>query len=167
MSRPTQQAASLREVDDNIILKFRTITTLLDILQQLPSEEKKPMELRTRDDKQELRVLGALATILVQRFQVAAVTTEGSANDVSLVACAEESSRSETPDQASSLTNSFFAAINPRRPKNPRPERHSGVPPDRITVIQTWTTEITVKKPKKAKEPKEPTEPHISLIAHW
>jgi hypothetical protein len=148
MSRPTQQAAPLHEADNyNIISRIRTITTMLQVLQQVPSEEKKPMELQTWDDKQELQVLGAMATLLVQRYQVTAVTTGGSSSDVTVIACAEDSSKS-TLDQAS-LTESFFASINPRRPKHPKPEPplNSGV--DRITVIQNWTTQINVNEPLK------------------
>jgi hypothetical protein len=124
---------------------------MLDILQQLPSEEKKPMELRTREDKQELRVLGAMATLLVQHFQVAAVTTGGSSNDVSLVACAEDSSGSDAPrpDQAFSLTDSFFAAINPRRSKRPQPGAPSNSGGGRITVIQDRTIEMNLDEPLK------------------
>jgi hypothetical protein len=140
MSHPTQQAAPLpsREADDNIILKIRTITTMLQILQQLPSEEKKPMELRTSEERQELRVLGALATLLVQRFQVTAVSTGGSSSDVSLVACAEDNSRSETPDEESSLTNAFVTTTNPRRePPGTR----------RISIIQSWTPFVNTSQP--------------------
>jgi hypothetical protein len=120
---------------------------MLEVLQQLPSEEKKPMELRTREDKQELRVLGAMATLLVQRFQVTAVTSGGSSRDVSLVACAD-SARSDTLEhQASSLTDSFFASINPRRPR--RNQAPSNSDRGRISVIQNWTTQtpIDVKNP--------------------
>lgn len=140
MSQPTQQEAPPFEADDKIILQFRTITTMLQVLQQLPSEEKKPMELRTRDERQELRVLGALATLLVQRYQVTAVTTGGSSGEVSLVA-AEDSSKSASPDEPSSLTNGFITTTNPRRFP---PE------PDRITVIQELETDVDFARPLNA-----------------
>jgi hypothetical protein len=133
---PTQQAAP-REAHDDIILKFRTITSMLQVLQQLPSEEKKPMELRTRDERQELRVLGAMATLLVQRFQVTAVGTGGSASEVALVACAEDNSRSDKPDEEASLTNAFVATANPRRV--------SAGP--RISVIQSLRSFVNTSQP--------------------
>ena len=83
-----------------------------------------------------------MATLLVQRYQVTAVTLGGSSGEVSLVACAEDHSRSDTSDsnQASSLTDSFFAAINPRRPRRPQPWAPSKSGSDRITVIENSTS---------------------------
>ena len=133
---PTQQAALSREIDNHLILQFRTITSMIHALQQLPTKDKKPMELRTREEREELRILGALATLLVRRYDVTTVTTGGSSGDVSLVACASDSHMSPSPDEESSLTDRFVTTNNPRRGDS-----------EKITVIHDWKTEIDVTRP--------------------
>jgi hypothetical protein len=115
---PTGRAAPLpceTDPNDDLILDFRTITTMLEILQQMPTEAKRTMELRTKEDKQELRVLSALATLLVRRFEVTAVAMGGSSSQVSLVACASDSRMSATHNPDSSFMESYFTTTYPPR----------------------------------------------------
>ena len=111
---------------------------MIHALQQLPTNDKKPMELRTREERQELCVLGALATLLVRHYEVTAVATGGSSSDVSLVACASDSRTSPSFDDESSLTDTFITTNNPRRGASKT---------DRIAVVQEWETEMDVMQP--------------------
>jgi hypothetical protein len=78
------------EPSDNI-LAFRTITTMLNVLQDGPNNSHKPAAyLRNtgRSKARELRTLNAIATLLVRQHEVVSVVSTTTWLGVDLVACA-------------------------------------------------------------------------------
>jgi hypothetical protein len=103
------------------VLAFRTITTILHALQTSPIDGAKPTSLQVTNDnsaqkiarRRELRILDAIATLLVRDNEIVAVVSKrGALGDVEVVAC-----------DNSDPGHDYIATPNPRRPPAiPRPD---------------------------------------------
>jgi hypothetical protein len=69
------------------ILAFRTITTILNVLQDGPTGRKGAYNVKNTSQAPELRTLNAIATLLVRQHEVTSVASQTEGNGVDLVAC--------------------------------------------------------------------------------
>ena len=160
----TQTPSSRPEVDDRL-LKFRTITSIIQVIQRglkgrfaidqqvtnlnsqrattVPSPSDKA---RQAHYKQQLQALSALATIFVREHEVVAVAMAQHPTELSFVTCATKDSELQAiAEQASAefgheLPLSPMALQNPTNPPFRDPRLPHGDHPPRVVTLTKQTT---------------------------
>jgi hypothetical protein len=68
--------------DEHLILQFRTITTMLNVLHEIPVGGTRSMVVEEtsvpKGQEEKLRLLGALSTVLVRNYEIVAVVSSDS-----------------------------------------------------------------------------------------
>lgn len=128
-SQCSNQAEEPFEVSSKDILAFRTILAMLIEVLPLaePIETGKKSRYATQEQKDELKILSALATILVMEHEVVAVVAKKGDGDVEVVASSNMGVKQEDKSTSSYLDKlwNLWATINPSRTRldhlvNPR-----------------------------------------------
>ena len=101
------------------IRHFRTITTLLSLIQQEPYQVTDSMKPSERADRSSLEILSAVSTLAVTHQQVVAVIAKYTLEGIDLVASTDQASQeSEQPPKllpAWKVLQNLFITYNPQR----------------------------------------------------
>ena len=105
----------LSDTETEAILTFRTITTLLAMVQKRPQPytlDHEDLETTDIEKRMELKILNALATVLVMDREVVAVVTKYRSENGSFGIIASQQSADSSP--SGSFLQQFFINMNPR-----------------------------------------------------
>ena len=100
------------------ILAFRTITTMLGLIQQERPFKISDLKIPAEHDR-ELKITSALANVAVAQHEIVAVATVHSAEELEVIACTQSSSDKPSPSQSAIVRQPprwrFLFTKNPRR----------------------------------------------------